>query len=385
MNHIDIITLNQLNQIVSRIDTIVQHSSVESLDNDTKEMIYTTARQINFQLYMSEVINIPITDIESHLPIWTQSIERRKATLPDCDFWGLYEYFKYVDEDTIYNNTLAIFQSYPEEYKREFLTLPNRYTFLTGKLDIETDDYSLISIYVKMMKDELDGFKSLYEKLADNRSKIILLRIVRFWFQFNLNDLLDLHETTFSDYFDLDLIQCNENEVFADCGAYIGDTISDYINTYGQNYKKIYAYEINDSSMAQLQSNLIAYNNIIYRQYGVGKCKDTMFLDDNLDGASSKISNTGSKAIGIVSLDEDIKEPLTIIKMDIEGAEQEALLGASRHIKEDKPKLMICTYHKPEDLFQIPKLIENMRDDYKYYLRFNGRGIWPCDHVLFAI
>lgn len=81
----------------------------------------------------------------------------------------------------------------------------------------------------------------------------------------------------------------------------------------------------------------------------------------------------------------NIKEPVTVIKMDIEGAEQDALKGAARHIAEEKPRLLISTYHKPEDLFQIPRLIDSMRNDYTYYLRFNGKGLWPCDHVLFAV
>ena len=65
--------------------------------------------------------------------------------------------------------------------------------------------------------------------------------------------------------------------------------------------------------------------------------------------------------------------------------EQDALKGAARHIAEEKPRLLISTYHKPEDLFQIPRLIDSMRNDYTYYLRFNGKGLWPCDHVLFAV
>lgn len=47
------------------------------------------------------------------------------------------------------------------------------------------------------------------------------------------------------------------------------------------------------------------------------------------------------------------KEP-TFIKMDIEGSEQEALKGCKRILKELKPKLALCVYHKPEDLFEIP-------------------------------
>ena len=94
----------------------------------------------------------------------------------------------------------------------------------------------------------------------------------------------------------------------------------------------------------------------------------------------------GNVRIEVVSLDEDIKEPITIIKMDIEGAEKAALRGAYHHIKNEKPRLLISSYHMPEDIFEIPKLIHSIRDDYKFYMRFNGHnGLWPCDYVLFAI
>ena len=71
--------------------------------------------------------------------------------------------------------------------------------------------------------------------------------------------------------------------------------------------------------------------------------------------------------------------------MDIEGAEKDAIRGASSHIRSEKPRLLISTYHIPEDIFEIPRLISDMREDYRFYMRLNGRGIWPCDYVLFAI
>ena len=87
-----------------------------------------------------------------------------------------------------------------------------------------------------------------------------------------------------------------------------------------------------------------------------------------------------------VSLDEDIKETISVIKMDVEGDEKNALIGAKRHIIEEKPKLLISAYYFLEDIFEIPYLIYNMRDDYQFYLRFNGKdGIWPCDYILFAM
>lgn len=76
-------------------------------------------------------------------------------------------------------------------------------------------------------------------------------------------------------------------------------------------------------------------------------------------------------------------EKVTFIKMDIEGAELETLKGASRLIAEQKPKLAVCVYHKPEDIFTIPEYLRTLNPDYKFYLRYYTFAEW--DTVLYAI
>lgn len=102
--------------------------------------------------------------------------------------------------------------------------------------------------------------------------------------------------------------------------------------------------------------------------------------------AGNNVSNVGDTEVEITTLDEDIKEKITLVKMDIEGSEKEALEGAYNHIINDRPKLMVSAYHISSDIFSIPRMIHDMRQDYKFYLRYNGHGsIWPCDYVIFAV
>jgi hypothetical protein len=70
--------------------------------------------------------------------------------------------------------------------------------------------------------------------------------------------------------------------------------------------------------------------------------------------------------------------------MDIEGAELNALKGAERIIREQKPKLAICIYHKPEDVWKIPSLLLDFVPDYKFYIRhYFYSSFWNT--VLFAL
>lgn len=386
-----------MNQIVSDLEILLGRTGTGELAASIENVLATTAKQINYQLYMTRDVDLCVyssgerekTDIRSRveamIPVWRLSLERRRGTKMDSEFWAIYEYFKYVDRDTILRNTISLLESYPDDYKPQFALLPQVYPYLEGTIDAEKKDYSLITIYVDMMIREIESFKWLYERLGDYRSKQILLRIVRFWFTFNVNDLNQLTENIYKDYFDLDLLRCDDQEVFVDCGTYIGDTVIDYMEIFGRVYKRIYCYEISPEIMEQAKQNLTDYEDIVFRRNGVGAEKGIMFIDENSYKAGTRMASEGKTAIDVVTLDENIQEPVTTIKMDIEGVEQEALKGARRHIMEEKPRLLIITYHKPEDLFQIPRLIDGMRGDYTFYLRFNGRGMWPCDHVLFAV
>ena len=77
------------------------------------------------------------------------------------------------------------------------------------------------------------------------------------------------------------------------------------------------------------------------------------------------------------------REAPTFIKMDIEGAEREALAGVEQLIRSHKPKLAICAYHKVEDIYTLPELIRTFRDDYTFYLRHYSDTIYET--VLYAV
>lgn len=379
-----------INKGISFLKEIVENHECSMLIEENKGDIVSSCESINEILFGFKMLNfqsknnINAMEIEQLIGVWSYTLEQRQNhNSLDRRFLRIYDTFSHVNIDDIYYSVMSNFFNLPNEQKELYLSLRRRYTFLNNSIDIYNNDFSLIIEHIEMLAKNLDNFKWLYYRLADNRSKAILIGIIEYWFDFDISKLHRFSETIFKDYYDLDIIQCDENEVFVDLGAYTGDSIIDYIDTYG-TYKKIYGYEITPSTFEELKKKTERYNNIYLRNKGVGLEHCFMKVNDDYNNAGNTLCMVGNKQIEVVSLDEDIDEKITLVKMDIEGAEKDAIKGMQNHIISEKPRLMISTYHIPSDIFDIPLLIDSIRDDYEFYMRFNGRGIWPCDYVFFA-
>ena len=91
----------------------------------------------------------------------------------------------------------------------------------------------------------------------------------------------------------------------------------------------------------------------------------------------------GTEKVPADSIDHVLNgERATFIKMDIEGSEYQALLGAEQTIKKYHPRLAISLYHKPEDVLEIPYLIHKMNPDYRFIIRHYASNM--TETVLYA-
>ncbi|MEO5888191.1 MAG: FkbM family methyltransferase [Anaerolineales bacterium] len=165
---------------------------------------------------------------------------------------------------------------------------------------------------------------------------------------------------------------------FVDCGAFDGDTLSDLIKV-GLPVEAVAAFEPDLANFGKLK-NFISQEsrlaNVSLWPCGVYSSTTQLTFETGKDTASG-ISASGKTIIQCIALDDAIPTfAPTLIKMDIEGSEYEALLGARRLIEEHTPGLALSVYHRPEHLWQLPLLAQRLSNgNYHFYLRshaYNG-------------
>jgi FkbM family methyltransferase len=189
-----------------------------------------------------------------------------------------------------------------------------------------------------------------------------------------------LPPVTEESYFLDSLYRIRDREVFVDCGAYTGDTDEQVIQR-NPNFGKIIAIEADPTNFNRLTDwigTLAApiASRIEPRNIAVGSKRGKLNFEATAD-EGSRIAKNGNVVVECIPIDElPFEHPPTFIKMDIEGAEVDALEGARQSIQKHRPILSICVYHKQDHLWTIPLLIHSLMEDYNLYLRPHDVDGW---------
>ncbi len=208
-------------------------------------------------------------------------------------------------------------------------------------------------------------FDKAYELLCDEKSKADFLNVLNFKISGKVKYLFDAEYDKPLLY--EEILKLGENEAIVDLGAYDGDTIREFLAATGGCYKKLIAFEPDEKNFRKLTAKTEALENIERYNLGAWDKKETLFFQKK-KGRNSHQAENGIP-VEFDSVDNIVKEKVTLIKMDIEGAELKALEGARRTITEYKPKLYVCAYHRNEDMFTLPVKIKELCSDYKIYFR----------------
>ena len=236
------------------------------------------------------------------------------------------------------------------------------------------------------------------EELKEKKEKAAIIIMNKFYHQeiaeqlekegfdkkkvFNFGSLY--RELNKAQYFDLEELEIVEGEKFVDCGVLDGETSLNLLEKYGNKIKKIWMFEPDKKNIQKVKNNFkdqyVEYEII---EKGVWSSATTLRFQ-SLGNGCSGIEENGEERIETICLDEVLNgcEP-TFIKMDIEGAEMEALKGAETIIRKYQPKLAISIYHKLEDIEEIPKLLLEYNRTYKFYIRHYS--LMSSETILYAL
>ncbi len=211
-----------------------------------------------------------------------------------------------------------------------------------------------------------NDIEKAYGLLSDDISRAVFKNIILFKLTGDISLLFDC-ESEKSEA--ADILEISAGEIFLDIGAYNGDTVLQFTENCPE-YKKIYAVEPDIKNFKKLLKNTEGMRDTICLNKTVGKnnCRTTFKMTS---GRNSHLSDDG-RLIDQVCIDELFPDGgVSYIKIDVEGAEESVILGGIKTIENFGPKLNIAAYHRNSDIFNIPILIKNIRQDYEVYLRHN--------------
>jgi FkbM family methyltransferase len=240
-------------------------------------------------------------------------------------------------------------------------------------------------------------FQEVYNCLADEVSKSIFLKLLKFRLTYDLTELDGFTEIQEDQYFE-DFLDISENPGLLDIGCFDGFTTLKFIEKY-PNFAKVIALEPEYENFLRCKKLFSSHPNqhsIRVLNVGVGlkagrfrvmgTGSTTRLIDANQESLQAQDLTTEVMTVDQMNLpkyDRNKQRINWLIKMDIEGMEYEALIGATETIKHVLPTLAISVYHKPIDLWRIADLVGTISDDYKVYIRHYTESIYET--IMFFI
>ena len=239
--------------------------------------------------------------------------------------------------------------------------------------------------------DHLDDFLGLAGEMQDSLSRDTLIARVKTFITLDRGWLIEVSQPlglfTRAPWSHSALVVSGD-EIYVDIGAAHGDTVAEFFNACGGNYREIHAFEpdsFNFNSLSRLCK--VLPNAHCYQQGLSDENGELAFHEDpdNRFGSNFTLPNAGrsnTQAVKISRLDDVVNEA-TVMKMDVEGFEQRALQGAERIIGEQGPSLHVSGYHYPNDLLSIFSLVRKIRDYPHVAIRHYGSTLYDTN-MLFS-
>ena len=173
-------------------------------------------------------------------------------------------------------------------------------------------------------------------------------------------------------------------------GSNDGETLLEFIR-FCPDYKAAYCFEPGKICIPRL--NAIANSptgkgriHIIPKGAWSSSTTLKFAVEDDIPQSAHVLADdeTAYDLIETAAVDDTVPEPVSYMKMDIEGAEMQALYGAREQIRKNKPQLAICVYHRMEDFLDIWHYLMELVPEYRFYLRHHNMSA-GTETVLYAM
>lgn len=180
---------------------------------------------------------------------------------------------------------------------------------------------------------------------------------------------------------------------FVDAGCFDGETSMEFARWCENNYSKIYAFEPDPVNCERARRRLqeSGLHDVELLESGLS-CETAEADFYAIADQGARILPTSEsteelrryitgrvvederrqnvRKVRTVSLDKAVgDETVGFIKMDIKGAELDALHGAEKTIVRDRPLLAISVYHKAGDMLAIMDYCKRLVPEYRFWLR----------------
>ena len=237
--------------------------------------------------------------------------------------------------------------------------------------------------------EQADAIPAGYRLLADDRSREEFLTQLR-WRCLMDYDCLPKPDAAKDMYFAEELFRLSPDEVVVDCGAFDGDSMQLFMDKTNGRFRHMALFEPDPANLRALSKRLAGYPaevaaKVSVHPYAVGGENGTVQFSADGSVGSKVVASGGTVEMECRTLDTALADgpAPTFIKMDIEGAEVQAIPGGARIIGRCRPILAVCTYHRCDHLWIIPQLLKAAFPDARIFLRRYAEECWET--VYYAV
>ena len=235
----------------------------------------------------------------------------------------------------------------------------------------------------------IEEFLAIAGRLADPLSVETLYAVLLYHLEIDREHLLAINRPGECAYFRSGLFTLRERESYVDCGAFDGDSVQQFIRVAKGRFQHIEAFEPDPQNFARLTAWLASEPRYAARttlhQQAVGSTTGSIQLTSTGDAGACiplHADGQGNCTVPLVTLDDALSGPISLLKLDVEGHELEILRGARQHLIHEAPRLALCAYHLPGDLIDLPAFIEGLDAGYRIGIRHHSATRY--DTVLYA-